>query len=195
MAGFDATLGGATATSYISIAEADAFLANTQYTGTWQGNTEADKSKYLNAATFWLDTLEYAGTRCSPSTDNAALPQALKWPRSGATCDGVEATCSFIPNEIKYTTAILAANLTANPDAISGPIGGGGGGAPVGTFVKRQKLDVLEIEYDQFNNAVASSCDTCGDPAIISAFPWLKDLLRCWVKGIGTQQMIRLYRN
>ena len=86
-------------------------------------------------------------------------------------------------------------SLTANPDAISGPIGGGGGGAPVGTFVKRQKLDVLEIEYDQFNNAVASSCDTCGDPAIISAFPWLKDLLRCWVKGIGTQQMIRLYRN
>ena len=52
MAGFDATLGGATATSYISIAEADAFLANTQYTGTWQGNTEAEKSKYLNAATF-----------------------------------------------------------------------------------------------------------------------------------------------
>ena len=59
MAGFDATLGGATATSYISIAEADAFLANTQYTGTWQGNTEAEKSKYLNAATFWLDTLDY----------------------------------------------------------------------------------------------------------------------------------------
>ena len=195
MAGFDATLGGATATSYISIAEADALLTNTRYNTTWQSNTEAQKSEYLVSATFWLDTLDYAGTRCSPSTDNPALPQALKWPRSGATCDGVEATCSFIPNEIKQTTAVLAANLSAKPDAITGPIGGGGGSAPAGTFVKRQKLDVLEIEYDQFNNPESSTCDTCGDPALIQAYPWIQDLLKCWVRGIGTQQMIRLYRN
>ena len=55
MAGFDATLGGSTATSYITIAEADEFLANTRFTATWQGNTEAQKSEYLVAATFWLD--------------------------------------------------------------------------------------------------------------------------------------------
>ena len=195
MAGFDATLGGSTATSYVSIAEADALLTNTRYNTTWQSNTEAQKSEYLVSATFWLDTLDYVGTRCSPSTDNPALPQALKWPRSGATCDGVEATCAFIPNEIKQTTAVLAANLSANPEAITGPIGGGGGGAPAGTFVKRQKLDVLEIEYDQFSNPESSTCDTCGDPALIQAYPWIKDLLKCWVKGIGSQQMIRLYRN
>ena len=195
MAGFDATLGGSAATSYVSIAEADALLTNTRYNTTWQSNTEAQKSEYLVSATFWLDTLDYVGTRCSPSTDNPALPQALKWPRSGATCDGVEATCAFIPNEIKQTTAVLAANLSANPEAITGPIGGGGGGAPAGTFVKRQKLDVLEIEYDQFSNPESSTCDTCGDPALIQAYPWIKDLLKCWVKGIGSQQMIRLYRN
>ena len=195
MAGFDATLGGSTATSYVSIAEADALLTNTRYNKTWQSNTEAQKSEYLVSATFWLDTLDYVGTRCSPSTDNSALPQALKWPRSGATCDGVEATCAFIPNEIKQTTAILAANLSANPEAITGPIGGSGGSAPAGTFVKRQKLDVLEIEYDQFSNPESSTCDTCGDPALIQAYPWIKDLLKCWVKGIGSQQMIRLYRN
>ena len=195
MAGFDATLGGSAATSYVSIAEADALLTNTRYNTAWQANTEAQKSEYLVSATFWLDTLDYVGTRCSPSTDNPALPQALKWPRSGATCDGVEATCSFIPNEIKQTTVVLAANLSANPEAITGPIGGGGGSAPTGTFVKRQKLDVLEIEYDQFSNPESSSCDTCGDPALIQAYPWIKDLLKCWVKGIGSQQMIRLYRN
>ena len=43
MAGFDATLGGSAATSYISIDEADALLANTQYNGAWRGNTEAEK--------------------------------------------------------------------------------------------------------------------------------------------------------
>ena len=124
MAGFDATLGGSAATSYISVDEADALLLNTRYNPTWQGNTEADKSQYLVSATFWLEQLTYAGTRCSPSTDNPPLPQALAWPRSGATCDGVEATCGFIPKQIKQATAILAAELTANPDIIGGPIGG-----------------------------------------------------------------------
>ena len=196
MAGFDSTLGGSTATSYISIDEADSLLTNTRYITTWQGNTEAQKSEYLVSATFWLDQLKYVGTRCSPSTDNPALPQALSWPRSGASCDGVEATCASIPNQIKSATAILAAELTANPGAINGPIGGGGN-APTGTYVKRQKLDVLEIEYDEFSNPESSSCDTCGDPAIIQAFPWLVDLLGCWAAGIstGSNQMIRLYRN
>ena len=198
MAGFDPTLGGASATSYISIAEADDFLSNTQYTTTWQGNTEAEKSKYLNAATFWLNTLDYVGTRCHPSTDNAALPQALKWPRSGATCDGVEATCSFIPNSVKYATAILAVNLTANPDAITGPIGGGGGGAPAGTYIKRQKIDVLEVEYDQFTeNQYNDDCSDCSLPAILQEFPWLKDLLGCWLGNVSTtgNRLIRLFRN
>ena len=195
MAGFDATLGGSTATSYISIEEADSYLTNTRYIGTWQGNTEVQKSQFLNQATFWLDQLKYVGTRCNPSTDNPALPQALSWPRSGASCDGVEATCAAIPNQIKSATAILAAELTANPDAINGPIGGGGN-APTGTYVKRQKLDVLEIEYDQFNNPESSSCDTCGSPALIQAFPWLTDLLGCWaVISDGSSKMIRLYRN
>ena len=100
MAGFDATLGGSAATSYISIDEADGLLTNTRYNTAWQGNTEAEKSEYLVSATFWLDQLKYGGTRCNPSTDNPPLPQALSWPRSGASCDGVEATCAFIPNQV-----------------------------------------------------------------------------------------------
>ena len=91
------------------------FLANTRFTATWQGNTEAQKSEYLVAATFWLDQVDYAGTRCSPSTDNDALPQALAWPRSGATCDGIEATCSFIPSGIKSATAVLAVTYQPVP--------------------------------------------------------------------------------
>ena len=195
MAGFNPTLGGSVATSYISVAEADDILSNTQYTGTWQGNTEAEKSKYLNAATFWLETLDYQGERCSPSTDNPALPQSLKWPRSGAICDGVEATCAFIPNDIKLTTAILAANLTAKPDAITGPIGGGGGAAQ-GTYVSKQKIGSLEIEYNQYAGGTVTSCDNCDDPALITAFPWVLDLLKCWVNsglrgGVGLMLRVR----
>ena len=183
MAGFNSTLGGSEATSYISIAEADALLINTRYNTAWQSNTEAQKSEYLVSATFWLDQLKYAGTRCNPSTDNPALPQALSWPRSGASCDGVEATCAFIPNAIKSATAILAVELSANPDAINGPIGGGGGGAAAGTFTKRQKLGDLEIEFEQYSGTTVTSCDNCDDPPVITAFPWLKGVLGCWLGG------------
>ena len=75
MAGFDATMGGSTATSFISIDEADALLLNTQYNTLWQGNTEAEKSQHLCAATFWLDQIDYKGTRCNPSTDNENTSQ------------------------------------------------------------------------------------------------------------------------
>ena len=182
MAGFDATLGGSSATSYISIDVADVLLANTQYNGAWQGNTEAQKSEYLAAATFWLDQIDYAGTRCNPSTDNAALPQALSWPRSGATCDGVEATCAFIPAQVQQATAMLAANLTATPDAITGPIGGGGGGAQAGTYVSKNQLGDLVQEFSAFPNGESSKndCVSCDTPIVIEKFPWLKGLLGCW---------------
>ena len=182
-------MGGSTATSYISIEEADALLFNTRYNTTWQGNTEAEKSQHLVSATMWLETMSWAGTRCHPSTDDAALPQALAWPRSGASCDGIEATCGFIPAQIKRATAILAAELTSNPGAING-----GGGAAQGTYVKRQKLGSLEVEYDQYDGSSITSCDNCNDPAVITAFPWLKDLLGCWVGGLsgGVGLMLRV---
>ena len=69
------------------------------------------------------------------------------------------------------------------PTEIPGSIGGGDGGnnSPSGTFTKRQKLGELEIEYAQFNNNVGSSCDDCDNPQIIQSFPWIDDLLGCWL--------------
>ena len=181
MAGFDATLGGSAATSYITVDEADELLLNTQYNATWQGNTEAQKSQHLVAATFWLDQIDYAGTRCNPSTDNAALPQALAWPRSGATCDGVEATCAFIPKAIKNATALLAVNLSANPEAITGPIGGGGGNTQAGVYVSKNQLGDLVQEFSAYPSGDSGdSCVTCDTPIVIDKFPWLKGMLGCW---------------
>ena len=187
MATLDATLSGNQSNSYVTLANADGIASNQTFADDWAAKTEDEKTVALIVATRWMETLSYGGDRCKAS-------QRLSWPRSGAVCDGVTSDCSGIPYAIQETEVILAYQYMKYPNSFP-DIGGGGGSAPTGTFIKRQKLDVLEIEYDQFNNAVASSCDTCGDPAIISAFPWLKDLLKCWVKGIGTQQMIRLYRN
>ena len=76
MAGFDATLGGATATSYISIARGRCLSDNTQYTGTWQGNTEADEEQVFERCDVLAGHAGYAGTRCSPSTDDRCVKQA-----------------------------------------------------------------------------------------------------------------------
>ena len=184
----DATLSGSTSNSYLTLVTAEQIAANMPGGPDWIAATADEKNLSLIQATRWLETLNYKGDRCKAS-------QRLKWPRSGAVCDGVTSDCSGIPYRVQESEVALAIQYQKSPSKFPG--GGSGSSAPTGTYVKRQKLDVLEIEYDEFNNPESSSCDTCGDPAIIQAFPWLVDLLGCWAAGIstGSNQMIRLYRN
>ena len=197
MATFDATLSGSTSTSYISVERADAIFTDTLDFATWDGFTEDQKKQGLNAATMWLETLSYGGSRCGiPSADDPTKPQALLWPRSGVTCEGYTASCELIPYKIERAEALIALQLIQNPGAII-PEGGSGGGAAAGTYVKRQKLGSLEIEYDQYAGTTVTSCDNCNDPKIFTAFPWLKDLLGCWLDtggvtgGVGLMLRVR----
>lgn len=168
---FDATLGGETSNSYCELAFATAYAANQPWGDTWAGLTQAQQEIALIGATKWMETLPYAGTRCSAT-------QALAWPRSGASCDGVPATCDIIPIKVRQAEVELAYMLSQSPDAITGPPGGGG--AASGTYVKRNKLGDLEQEFAEYSSA-DSSCDNCGDPALISRYPWLEDMLGCWL--------------
>ena len=181
-------LGGEQSNSYVTMIDALGIAENVPGGGDWAALGEEERNLSLIQATRWLETLNYGGNRCSAT-------QRLKWPRSGATCDGVTSTCDAIPYKIREAEVVLAIQYTTKPSQFPGS--GSGGSAPTGTYVKRQKLDVLEIEYDEFSNPESSSCDTCGNPAIIQAFPWLTDLLGCWVSGIstGSSKMIRLFRN
>ena len=197
MAVFDSTLSGSTATSYISVERADAIFTDTLDYATWDGFTEDQKKQGLNAATMWLETLSYGGSRCGiPSADDPTRPQSLLWPRSGVTCEGYTASCDLIPYKIERAEALIALQLIQNPGAII-PEGGSGGGAAAGTYVKRQKLGSLEIEYDQYAGTTVTSCDNCADPKIFTAFPWLKDLLGCWLEmggvsgGVGLMLRVR----
>lgn len=182
MATIDATLGGESSNSYVDVAFADAYAANKSWATDWAALTEDQKEVALITSTSWMETLSYAGTRCSAT-------QALKWPRSDASCDGVPATCDVIPLQVRQTEVELAWQAHKNPDAITG-----GGGAAAGTFVKRQKLGSLEIEYDQYSGTSVTSCDNCNDPAVITAFPWIKGLMGCWLTGTsgGVGLMLRV---
>ena len=183
----DATLSGPTSNSYLTLADATAIAQNLPFGPEWNATSDNDLALGLTTATRWLETLNYRGDRCKPT-------QRLKWPRLGISCDGVTSDCAGIPYAIQEAEVILAWAWIKTPSQFPGE--GSGGSAPTGTYVKRQKLDVLEIEYDEFNNPESSSCDTCGNPAIIQAFPWLVDLLGCWASGnSGSNREIRLYRN
>ena len=184
----DATLSGSSSNSYLTMETALQIAANMPGGAEWSAIDEELRNLSLIQATRWLETLNYKGDRCKAS-------QRLKWPRSGAVCDGVTSDCLGIPYRVQEAEVALAIQYNSKPNLFPG--NGGGGTAPTGTYVKRQKLDVLEIEYDEFSNPESSSCDSCGDPAIIQVFPWLVDLLGCWAAGIstGSNKMIRLYRN
>ena len=180
----DATVGGSTSNTYLDLTDAESIAVGLVGGADWIALTADEKNMSLAVATTWLETLVFGGTRCSPSTDDAAKPQRLKWPRSGISCDGVAATCSFIPYAILQAEVILAIQYTTSPGSFPGA--GGGSNAPSGTFTKRQKPGDLEIEYAQFNNNTGSSCDDCDNPAIIQAFPFLDDLLGCWINIVSS---------
>ena len=96
-----------------------------------------------------------------------------------------------IPYSIKRAEVELAWQAHLNPDAI---IGGGGGGASQGTFVSRQKLGSLEVEYEQYQGTTVTSSDSCNDPIVITKFPFIRGLIGCWLTGVsgGVGLMLRV---
>ena len=172
----DATLSGATSNSYITLADAEAIAANLPGGDDWTKKTADEKNLSLIEATRWLETLSYSGTRCKDT-------QRLKWPRKDAKCDGVTSVCTAIPYKIQEAEVSLAIAYDKDPDQFPGI--GGGGSSQRGVYTKRQKLGDLEVEFEQYAGTNVTSCDSCNDPVIITAFPWLKDLLSCYLIGVS----------
>ena len=88
----------------------------------------------------------------------------------------------FNPYKVEWAEVVLALQLHQNPNAIIPPAGGGGGSA--GTFVSMQKLGDLEqqfTEYSNAGNATSGDCSDCANPEVINKFPFLVDLLGCWL--------------
>lgn len=183
MATFISTLGASDATSYISRETADAIMENTMQTAAWTALTNDEKELALIASTTALEGLAWAGTRCSPATDDDDLEQALQWPRSGASCKGVTATCAAIPFPVQQACAMLALQLNDNPNSIIP-------GVPTSSKgpVRREKLGDLEVAY--FDPRINEGGEKISDsaPIVIKAYPWLVDLLNCWLLtsyGVG----------
>ena len=146
----------------------------------WTALTDDQKDLALQIATRNLETLQWYGKKC---TEN----QALQWPReikADGSCDAT--VCTTVPNKLVEATCELALKLHANPSIfITGPES-----TTTGTFVSKQKLGELEINYDEIEGVKNVS----NGPKICVLFPWLRDLLRCYART-GTQSLLLSVRS
>jgi hypothetical protein len=170
----DATLAGANANSYISVADATTYFGNRLDAADWTAASTDDKGASLITATTWLETLDYYGDRSSTT-------QALKWPRTDVECDGIEADATFIPREIKTATCEVALALLRNPTMMRSVVTAPGSYDEV-------ELGELRVKYRE-QGATESM------QSITDALPWIRSYLKCWAKGIGGPAQVRIYRS
>ena len=169
-----------TTTSYVSRADANTYFATSFNDAAWTALSDAQKDLALQVATRNLETLQWYGTKCESD-------QALQWPREVAADGSCDANvCTTIPNQLVEATCELALKLHANQSIyIDGPET-----TTTGTFVSKERIGELEVEYDEYDGAKNVSTG----PKIIVLFPWLKDLLRCYAK-VGSQTIMLAVRS
>ena len=183
---FDATLGGSEATSYVSVARSDEIMDDTFKAEAWDALTDAQKQTALMAATSALNALKWNGDKCSPSSDDDDLEQALQWPRDETSCQGIAATCSLMPLPIETATCQLALQLHDNPNSIIGGSPESGTTGPV----KRQKLGDLEQEF--FEPGSGTEKVGSSGPIVLQKFPWLLDVIGCFYDGASSNTRLLL---
>ena len=170
----DATIGGASANSYVTLADADAYFETTPDATNWDDKTNDQKNRALISATRWIDALSFYGKRCSET-------QALKWPREDYKVDGIELACTLIPVGVEIATYELARALANDTDAITGSTGTTG-------LYDEVKLGDLQVRYK----------DSSMTPGVINnvfdVYPWLQSYLGPYCMGGATNYAVRLFR-
>lgn len=125
----------ADAESYLSVTDADSYFANRGYT-LWATMSTNEKEQALRRSADYMKAAygpRWLGYRVSAS-------QALDWPRSGVVARGFSIPADAIPAEVKNACAELAFKAA------------GGDLAPdIGQRAVREKVDVIEVEYDRYS--------------------------------------------
>lgn len=131
----DTTIGGATADSYATLAEYTARAAAMGWT--LAGTDEANEINLRRAAVAIDATYGFRG-------DKHTSAQALEWPRSeafgyttGLAFDPYPIRSTEIPKRVKDAQMEMAYLIQLGADPLATYTGG----------VKRQKIDVIEVEY------------------------------------------------
>ncbi len=175
-----------TTTAYISTSTADAYFLTTLKDSDWATLTPRQKDAALAEATKWLETLCWKGEACSKV-------QPFKWPRKIDADDCCPAAdCSGLPVKLQHATAELALQLFKNQTALIGSVSTGTTGA-----IKSQELgDLKQSFYDVPAGPVSASKYGPNSPKVLQTFPWLGDLLGCYMRATyGSSRIIQRVRS
>ena len=170
----DATLSGAAANSYVTLAAADTYFETVPDSSTWTDKSTDAKNRALISATRWIDALSFYGDRCTTT-------QALKWPRNNYTIDGVDLACSLIPDAIKAATYELARAFANDTDAITGSTGTTG-------IYDQVELGDLKVKYKD-SSTTAGVINN-----VFDVYPWLQSYLGPYCMGGAGNHAVRLFR-
>jgi hypothetical protein len=153
------TASGPLRTQSVDVPAVTAYFATTPRDPAWKAVPAADQAIYVQEALRWLQAL------CPEFHDNCCVAFDDAWLRA---------------------VAELALALSANPTVLIG--GGATAAGPTGE-VKRQKLGDLEIEFFQARAGEAVSTGSRYGPKaplVLQRFPWLGDILGCWLPSYGS---------
>lgn len=148
--------------SYVPVADADIYFADSFNNAAWMALTTAEKTVALAEATRWLEALCWNGEKCDPA-------QPMQWPRkidAAGCCNAV--VCTTLPAALVQATSELALALHKDQTAV---IGGGG----TNNAIKTATLGGLSVTYK--DDASATTKVSSSAPLILQKFPWLVDLL------------------
>jgi len=170
----DATIKGASANSYVTLAEANTYFETVPDSSTWTSKTDDQKNRALISATRWIDSFVFYGDRCDSG-------QALKFPRNNYQIDGVELACSTIPNNIKYAEYELSRALANDTDAMTGNTGTDGN-------IEEVKLGDIQVKYNTDSQGTGSVNN------IMDKYPWLQSYLGAYMLGGAGSFQMRVVR-
>ena len=170
----DSTIKGANANSYASLSDSNDYFDTSPDSSTWTNKSDDEKKRALISATRWIETLVFYGDRCDEG-------QALKFPRTNYQVDGVELTCTLIPNNIKYAQYELARALANDTEAMTGNTG------TAGNF-EEVKLGDIQVKYNTDSQGTGSVNN------ILDVYPWLQSYLGAYILGGAGSFQMRVVR-
>lgn len=158
------------ANSFVEVADVRSFAAARGYAGL--SLDDAVVEAQLVQATDYLNSFEdrYRGDRVSAD-------QELSWPRANATVNGFDIEEDHIPALLKKAQMQLTIEIAKGfvPNiSVAG-----------GKFVKRQKVDVIEIEY-------ATPSDMGGDATMETQIPSVMACLEPLFRGGSALRSVRV---
>lgn len=179
-----ATVGSASANSYLTVAGADV-IANTMVgTLSWSSASSDNKGRALISATNGLETMSWIGARATET-------QALAWPRTGAACGDKDYDDDEIPREVELATFDLANALLDNPTLLrSAPSSDALVTGVPNRDLRRLKLDVMEIEWRDDRSASTTKPITP-----LTALPHLSTILGCLTTSAPVTNVLALVRS